>query len=163
MTGSDSSTFTRTNARHIASKVAADLRQMSTFHDKPSLSSIDDYVEELVVLLVRGWLDTVEYGFRRDGGWILSLRYEVRADGTIADGGAGRVPARADLTGTAWYSYLTHTSAYHAAPDRDTVSGALAIQRSAASEPGHADGYWETGKSYSSGGVGAVRKVWRPQ
>ena len=60
-------TFTRTHAREIASRVAADLRLMNRYYDAPSLASIDDYETEFVELLVGGYLDQVEYGFKRSG------------------------------------------------------------------------------------------------
>lgn len=106
----------------------------------------------------------VEYGFKRDGDWVFSLRYEIRTDGTVNDGGAGRVPANAHVDGADFYSYLTYSDDYYAAPkvDRDSVKGALSINRTGAPQPGYVDGHWETGKSYASGGVGAERKVWRP-
>jgi len=161
-TATGTTTFTRTNARHIASKIAADLRQMRAFHGYPTLDWIDKYVDEMVEFLARNWVRTVEYGFRRNGNWVLSLRYEVRTDGTIKDTGAGRVPARVDLTGAPFHSFMSYTSEYWSAADRDTVLDTLPFRRTAGSEPGHVNGYWDSGKSYASGGVGAVRSVWRP-
>lgn len=55
-TGTNSTTFTRTNARLIASKIAADLRQMRLFYGKPSAERVDEYVDELVELLARRWI-----------------------------------------------------------------------------------------------------------
>lgn len=164
-TGTSTTTFTRTNARHIASKIAADLRQMHRFYGKPTLNAIDDYVAEIVEHLARKWVRTIEYGFKRDDEWVVSLRYEVRADGTIADTGAGRVYPGADVSGASFYSYLTHSDDYWltAETDRQRVLDDLPVQRSSADDPAHVNGYWETGKSYASGGYGAVRSQWRPQ
>jgi hypothetical protein len=164
MSTTNSQSFTRTNARFIASKVAADLRQMRLFYAKPSESSIQEYIEEFVELLVGGYLQTVEYGFKRDADWVISARYEVRSDGTVADTGTGDLYARADIEGAFFYTYLTYTAAWSllTSSARDAFKQSLPFQRGSAAEPGHVNGYWETGKSYADGGVGAVRSVWRP-
>lgn len=161
-TGTSTTTFTRTNARHIASKVAADLRQMRSFYGEPSLAWIDDYNDELVEFLARKWVKTVEYGFKRNGEWVISLRYEVRADGTINDTGAGRVYPGADISGASFHSFMTYSTDYYLATDRDSVLNDLPFRRTAGTDPTHTNGYWESGKSYASGGVGAVRSQWRP-
>ena len=44
------STFTRTHAIYLASKVAADLRQMQLFYGRPSNENIEAYIEELAIL-----------------------------------------------------------------------------------------------------------------
>ena len=164
MASTHSNSFTRTNARNIASKVAADLRQMRLFYDKPSEASIQEYIEEFVELLVGRYLHTVEYGFKRDGDWVISARYEVRSDGTVADTGTGDLYARADIEGASFYSFLTYTSSWGdlTPSERQDVKQSLPFQREFDAEPGHVNGYWETGKSYASGGVGATRSVWRP-
>jgi Bacterial HORMA domain family 1 len=164
MSSTSTTTFTRTHAVYIASKVAADLRQMQNFYDKPSDAQIDDCLTELVEHLVAGFIASVEYGFRRNGEWIVSLRYEVRSDGTIADTGSGRVYPYADLSGLGFYSYLITNGAYAStdAATKEAFRAKLPFQRTGAEEPKHLNGYWETGKSYSAGGVGAVRSQWRP-
>ncbi len=47
-----SDTFTKTHAVYLASKVAADLKQMQLFYGKPSDESIEAYINEIVLLLV---------------------------------------------------------------------------------------------------------------
>ena len=42
---STSDTFTRTHAVYLASKVAADLKQMQLFYGKPSDGNIEAYIE----------------------------------------------------------------------------------------------------------------------
>jgi hypothetical protein len=164
MAGTHSNSFTRTHARDIASKVAADLRQMRLFYDKPSESSTQEYIEEFVELLVGRYLHTVEYGFKRNDDWVISARYEVRSDGTVTDTGTGDLYARADIEGASFHSFLTYTSTWEGltSSERQNIKQSLPFQRGFGSEPGHVNGYWETGKSYASGGVGAVRSVWRP-
>ena len=56
-TRSSSETFTRTSAKYLVSKVAADLRQMQRLHRAPADAQIDAYVEELITLLAGAtWL-----------------------------------------------------------------------------------------------------------
>ena len=42
-----STTFTVTHAKHLASKIAADLNACSRLYNQPSLATVDDYTEEL--------------------------------------------------------------------------------------------------------------------
>ena len=72
-----SSTFTRTNARYLASKVAADLRQMRLFYGRPSDGEIDDYNTELIELLVGGYLDSVDYVATIRGWLRLVIQYRT--------------------------------------------------------------------------------------
>jgi hypothetical protein len=137
---------------------------MQSFYNKPSDAQITDYVSELVEHLVAGFLASVEYGFKREGAWVVSLRYDVRIDGTVADTGSGRVYPHADVNGLGISSYLITNQAY-ARADTATTNAFLArlpFQREGAEEPKHLSGYWESGRSYSAGGVGAMRRQWRP-
>lgn len=163
MTTSSTTTFTRTNARYIASKIAADLRQMQLFYDEPSSSHIDDYVDEVVEYLAAGYLNSVEYGFRKDGNWVVSLRYEVRYDGTLTDGAPGGVDPHADTTGAHFHSFLSQNSAFSAlsSATQAEFKAKLPVDRTPGQEPGHVNGYWVSGNTYASGGVGAGRQMWR--
>ncbi|RYE37335.1 MAG: hypothetical protein EOP48_28935, partial [Sphingobacteriales bacterium] len=69
-TYSQTQTFTATHAKHISSKVAADLKRVQRFYGVPSDSSINDYETELIELLKKGYLGTVTYGFKREDKWI---------------------------------------------------------------------------------------------
>ena len=68
-------TFTRTHARYIAGKVAADLLQMQQEYGQPSNQQLNDLVDELVTYLADGYLDYIEYGFRRGDSWVVAHRY----------------------------------------------------------------------------------------
>ncbi|MGK4567354.1 hypothetical protein [Flavobacterium sp. 3HN19-14] len=78
-TNSNTQTFTVTHARHLASKVATDLKRIQRFYGYPSDSSISDYEGELIEYLKNGYLEKVTYGFQKDGKWIEpSLQYTAR-------------------------------------------------------------------------------------
>ena len=164
MMSSHTTSFTRTHAREIASKVAADLRQMNRLYDKPNEAKIQNLIKEFVEFVVNGYMRSIEYGFKRDGDWVLSARYEIRADGTVADTGPGGLYAHADVDGLPFYSYLDYSDKWWelAEQQRQGFCEGIPVKRSGADAPGHAGGYWEGGRSYASGGVGAERKVWRP-
>ena len=156
-------TFTRTHAREIASRVAADLRLMNRYYDAPSLASIDDYETEFVELLVGGYLDQVEYGFKRSGERVVSLRYTVRA-GSGEPERAGGVPATADVSGAAFFSFLKYSSKYQIlnAAAQAAVSATVPINRTYGTEPGNGSGYWVSDRTYGAGGTSAAREMFRP-
>ena len=89
----DTTTFTITHARHMAAKVAADLKRMQRFYGRPFDSDITSYESEIVEMLKAGYLGTVTYGFKRDGDWIEpGLRYTARElAGDAANDDPGRV------------------------------------------------------------------------
>jgi Bacterial HORMA domain family 1 len=160
-----SSTFTRVHARYIASKVAADLRQMQLLYGKPFSSEIDDYMEELIVLLALGYLASVDYGFRRDGKFILSLSFTVASDGTlIADDRAGRIPAGVNISGATWYSYLRKNYKWSGLSDdeRSRIEQSLPIKREGHPEPQYGAGTFTEDKVYSANGTGVKRRTFRP-
>ena len=111
----ETSTFTRTHAIYIASKVAADLKRTQRFYGKPSDSDIADYEAEVVELLKDGYLRTVTYGFRRNGCWVEpTLKYTAQdlTGGTADNDDPGRVHPRADIRGASFWSYLTYTASW---------------------------------------------------
>lgn len=152
--------FTRTEARYLASKVAADLRQMQCFHGRPSDTEIEEYIEELTELIVGGYLASVEYGFQKNNGWAVALRYVVLSDGTLSqDERAGRVSPFANTSGASWYSYLRRTDKWWrlSNSERQQVENAIPVKRSGAPEPSTGAGYWVPQKVYSTNGVGLTR------
>ena len=158
-----SSTFTRTGAKYIASKILADLGGMRAYYEQPNESLIWDYYEELTELLVGGYLASVEYGFERNGRRVVTLYYEVRPDGSLSDEKSGRVYARANISNATWFSFLTYSSEWASLrPDiKQQIEARIPIKRVSGKGPQDGDGYWVTDKSYSSGNVGAQRQTFR--
>lgn len=149
-------TFTAVHAKQLAAKVATDLKRMQRFYDKPSDNDIDKYEIEIVELLKAGYLDTVTYGFKRNGDWIEpSLRYTARdlAGANANDDDPGKIPPGAEISGASFYSYLTYNSTWDklSTVEQETFKKKLPFQRSYASEPG-VDGYLINDRTYSSGG-----------
>jgi Bacterial HORMA domain family 1 len=160
-----SETFTRSNARYVASKVAADLRLLQRFYGRPTDIEIDAYTGELVELLLGGYVERVTYGFKRNGAWVVALRYEARLDGTlVADDRAGKVIPGINIKGANFYSYLVHSSTWALldAAERARIEARLPVQRAGADEPSSSNGSWVQDRSYSAGGSGVRRGSFRP-
>lgn len=161
-----SSTFTRTQAKYLASKPAADLRQMQLFYGRPTDTVIDDYVVELIELLAGRYLDYVEYGFRRNGIWVVSLRYQAGWDGSLAvDDRPGRLPTNVDVANATWYSFLVKNSNWSnlSSAEQQRVLDAIPVKRSTAEASGYANGVWIEDRTYSSNGVSLSRRTFQPQ
>lgn len=155
-TYTESATFTVTHARHMAAKVATDLKRMQRFYGSPSDADIAEYEAEVTEFLKEGYLGTVTYGFRRDGNWIEpTLRYSARdlAGGSANDDDPGRIRASANVAGASFYSYLTYSSAWHqlSESDKEAFRKRLPFRRGGAPEPG-ITGYLADARTYSSGG-----------
>ena len=155
-TYSESVSFTITHARHIATKVATDLKRMQRFYNCPSDGEIDDYQTELIALLKAGYLAKVTYGFKRNGEWIApTLRYTAQelAGGSADDDDPGRIRPGANTSGASFYSFLTYSPAWASLSDaeRAAFKSSLPFRRTPATEPG-VNGYFYADHTYSAGG-----------
>lgn len=154
-TVANTQTFTITHARHMAAKVATDLRRMQRFYGSPSESSIAAYEAELIALLKAGYLKEVTYGFKRGNEWIEpSLRYTAdELFGSGSDDDPGRVRPGRDISGATFGSYLFYSEKYlnASSSDRDSALKDVPFARGNAPAPG-INGYLESDKTYSAGG-----------
>lgn len=155
-TVSQTETFNVTHARHLAAKLATDLKRMQRFYGEPSDDWIDAYQTEATELLRVGHLGTAWYGFRRDGRWVRpTLRYTAQdlAGGTAADQDPGRVLPGADVRGASFYSYLTYGAAWSLASAEElaALAARLPFHRTPAPAPG-TSGHFVADRYYSSGG-----------
>jgi hypothetical protein len=155
-TTTETKTFTLTHARHLAAKVAADLKRMQRLYGSISDDRINQFEGEATELLRQGYLGTVTYGFKRDGNWIEpTLRYTANE---LANGGTdddpGRVRPGIDVNGATFHSYLTYNSSWWAltVEQRAAIEGQLPVQRTGQAEPQVNNGYFADDKTYSSGG-----------
>ena len=153
----ETTTFTRARAVHIAAKVATDLKRMQRFYGKPSNKQIRKYKAEAIALIRGGYLGTVTYGFLRGDSWIApTLSYTARDlsddDDAAADDDPGRVRPGAPIDGAYFNSYLTYNSAWDELTQKqqEAFERRLPFTRTAAPEPG-VDGYWSGDLTYSAG------------
>jgi hypothetical protein len=155
-TRSDSETFTVTHARHMAAKVATDLKRMQRLYLSPSDANIASYESEITEFLKAGYLGIVTYGFKRDGNWIEpTLRYTARdlSGSSANDDDPGRVRPGANISGATFYSYMTYSPAWNALSptEREAFEKGLPFTRGGAPEPG-VTGYLSEDRTYSAGG-----------
>lgn len=148
--------FTIIDAKKIASKLAADLRRMQRFYRQPSSSRIDDFEQEVIELLNRGYLKKVTYGFQKDGKWIEPTLIYTAQDlaGLIStDDDPGRVSVGASVEGASFHSYLIYSDAWHSlsAEEQKKVEDILPFSRIGAPEPS-INGRIVQDNVYSSGG-----------
>jgi hypothetical protein len=164
-TRTDTETFSLTNAKYLASKVAADLHRCQSRYGSLTEEQIVNYDRELVALLHGGFVHRYEFGFHRDGKTVVCWRYNVAADGNlVTDENAGKLVAGVDVSGAAFYNYLWFSSAWESlnSTERSNVEGTLPFIREGRPEPAYGIGYWTNDRSYSSGGVGLGRQTFQP-
>lgn len=149
-------TFTVTHARHMAAKVATDLKRMQRFYGHPGDSAIATYEGELIAFLKAGYLEKVSYGFRKNGEWIEPTLIYTACDlvGQDAeDEDPGHVPPGADIREASFYSYLVPNAAWYrlSADEKADFEAGLPFIRRGAPEPA-VSGYVRHDRTYSSGG-----------
>ena len=167
-TVADTITFTLTHARHMAAKVATDLKRLQRLYGAPSDTAIADYETEAIALLKAGYLGTLTMGFRRNGDWIEpTVRYTARdlAGGTANDDDPGRIKPGRNIDGATFHSYLTYSATWHAltGAEQGVFKRGLPFYRTGAPEPG-IDGYLAPDLTYSAGGRALDRasvRSWR--
>ncbi|MDN5287690.1 MAG: hypothetical protein JWR38_3964 [Mucilaginibacter sp.] len=153
---SETQTFTLTHAKHLASKVSADLKRIQRLYGSPNDSTITSYENELIEFLKKGYLSEVTYGFQRDDKWIEpTLRYTSRdlAGMTADDDDPGKIKPNANISGANFTSYLIKNSTYHnlSSADQESFQNTLPFKRTGAPAPG-INGYLSSDRMYSSGG-----------
>lgn len=159
-----SASFTVTDARYVGAKIGADLRSLRALYGEPAdILMIDNFVEEVALLLKPGYLGTVDYGFRdpTTGVWKLRLRYRATIGGLLVDNNPGGVPRSAKVTGLKFHSFLTYAGAFHnlAPSDQAAFKRTLPITRTGANEPLLGLGGSTPDRVYGRNGVGVHRDV----
>ena len=149
-------TFTLTDAKYIASKVATDLKRIQRFYGFPSNNQIDDFETELAIYLKYGFLDSVTYGFQKNDQWIEPMvKYNAQELSGYAskDDDPGLIKPNADISGAKFCSFLTYSTAWWLTTnsEQNEFKKLLPINRTTGSEPGF-NGYLSRDLTYSSGG-----------
>jgi hypothetical protein len=153
---SESQTFTLTHAKHLASKVATDLKRIQRFYGSPSDTTIANYEMELIEILKGGYLKNVTYGFQLNEKWIeptVSYTAKDLSGLSSADDDPGRIKPNASISGASFTSFLSYNQKWDSlgASEKDAFKKTLPFQRGYGSEPG-INGYLSNDKTYSSGG-----------
>ena len=160
-TTTETSTFTITHARYIASKVATDLKRFQRFYGSPSDDLINRYEGELAGLLKHDAVDNVVYGFQRNSLWTpASVRYRAIPGGSLAaDDDPGKIRPGIDVGGAHFTSFLSYSSSWFglSQADRESIESGLPIQRTTGAAPNLESGAWSDDLSYSAAGRGLGR------
>jgi hypothetical protein len=160
-----SETFTRTHARRLAAKVAADMHQCQRFYGHLTDTQIENYEEELTVLLHGGYVESYEFGFKtKDGRRVVSWHYTVSPSGDLEGVRSGGLFPTADIASAVMFNFLTPSAAWYAlsTAERDKIKATYSVRRTDGSPPQDGSGYWDSSRNYTSGGVAVTRKEFRP-
>ncbi len=164
-TTTSTSTFTITNARYLASKVAADMHLCAQYYGKPSEQRIREYAEELAQYINEGYLAEYEFGYKKDGKRVVTWLYKLDASGRLTtDDRPGKVIPYVDITGATFYNFLTTNSAYASlsSAQQAIFEAGLPLQRTHGEPPSDGNGYWTTDRNYYSAGQGLGRQTFQP-
>ena len=154
-TATESATFTITHARHMAAKIATDLKRVQRFYGEPSDSEIADFELEATALMKAGYLKNVWYGFKRGGKWIEpTLKYtaeDIYSGSTDDD--PGKIRPGANVQNAVFYSFLTYSYRWTllTVDEQDKFKKSLPHYRSSGHEP-PVDGDLTSDRTYSAGG-----------
>ncbi|TCU21812.1 hypothetical protein EV130_110156 [Rhizobium azibense] len=162
----DTEAFTIAHARRIASKVATDLlRFQSLYNGVPSDATINDYEKEIVEFLRHDCVDTVTYGFKRDGKWTEAVvRYRALSGGIlVSDDDPGKIRPRLDVAGASFTSFLSYSNNWWSKTpaERQAIENGCPFQRTSGTEPPLESGYWTEDLNYIAGGRGLGRSTVR--
>ena len=155
----ESTTFTVTHAKHIAAKVATDLKRMQRFYGKPSDTLIDQYEREIVELLKHGYLKKVTYGFQKNDNWIEpTLIYTSRDLSLSESDDPGKIRPGKNIDNASFASFLEYSDTWNtmSSEEQKTFKENLPFQRTTGDTPG-VTGYLEDDRTYSSGGRSLAR------
>ena len=160
-----SETFTLTHARRLAAKVAADMHQCQRFYGRPTDTQIENYQQELTVLLHGGYVHSYEFGYKTgDDRRVVSWHYTVGPSGDLEGGRSGGLFATADVSGAAMFNFLTHNSKWSTLSqiERAKIEASYPVRRTDGEPPQDGNGYWDSSRLYASGGVAVTGKEFHP-
>jgi hypothetical protein len=153
-------TYTATDAKYLGSKIAADLRQLQVLYGEPLNSHINAYVDEFVILVKDGYIKSVDYGYRKNGIWVVGVSYEVSAFNSVDDS-PGRIPVGKDITNANWGSYMRKSQKFYdlSLAQQQAFLNSLPFQRNVDNNDPQNGANWVYDKAYGSGDVELKRKI----
>lgn len=158
-------TFTLTHARRLAAKVAADMHQCQRFYGLPTDEQIENYQQELTVLLHGGYVKSYEFGFKtRDDRRVVAWYYTVGPAGDLEGGRSGGLYPSAEIADAVTFNFLSYSDAWFAlsGTEKANIKAKHSVRRSDGVPPQDGNGYWDSSRHYASGGVAVTRKEFRP-
>lgn len=156
-------TDTLTHAKHLASKIATDLKRIQRFYGKPSDSDISSYETEAIALFKSGYLQKITYGFKKNNKWIEPTLVYTKSilNSGYEDDDPGRIkPGKPmDVSGASFGSYLEYSQTWYdlSSNDQQNFKNKLPFQRVSADYP-DSEGFFSNDKNYSSGDLSISRQ-----
>ncbi len=157
--------FTVTHARRLAAKVAAAMHRCPRFYGLPTDEQIENYQQELTVLLHGGYRKSYEFGFKtKDDRRVVSWYFTVGPAGDLEGGRSGGLYPSAETAHAVTFNFLGYSDAWVAlsGTEKATIKAKHSVRRSDGVPPQDGIGYWDTSRHYASGGVAVTRKEFRP-
>lgn len=158
-----SETFTITHAKHIAAKVAADLKRLQDFFGEPCNSDILAFEKEVTILLKHGALKTITYGFKKYDNWVprATIRFNAVDGDLVSLSPGGLRPNGADVAGCSFFSFLEYSNIWNrlSESEREQIRKELPFPRQTCEGPSVSGGYWAEDRTYAAGGRGLSRVV----
>lgn len=155
-------TSTLTQARRLAARIGAELKQLQALYGRPDSSRIEDFGIEAEQFLAAGYLGCVRYGFKRNGVVIFELSYTAENASGIDDK-PGRIPVGADIRSTdTWFSFMEYSTRWHQLSEADRIAFErnLPIQRTVGADPTYSSGISSTSaKRFSEESLGLRREI----
>lgn len=160
----NTSTFTRTHASHIAGRIATDLRHSLREYKSPSESMLENYRLELEELLFNHYVSSYYFGFKRsDTNIVWAVKYSISQDGTISSDSAiaGGIPRGHDVNGAIFFNFLTYSTNWGnlTLEQRQSIKAGLAVKREDGILPGSGSEVWNDDRLFVAGNVAAQRSV----
>ena len=163
-TTTQSETFTIADAKYLASRISHGLTFLRVYCGQLTPQKVQDLAVEAAILLKFNLLETVKYGYERDGNWIYGINYSVNQLGQIEsiNDSPSVIDIPTNLDGARWHSFLTRRHNPNLSPaDIEEIEHLLPINRTSGTEPSSANGTWSTDDSYYRNGIGMSRSQLR--
>lgn len=159
----DSNTFTETHAAHHAGRITTDLRHCFQEYGSPAEHMLEQYLEELKILLSRHFVSHYHFGFERANIPIWGMHYEITQHGDVSANSdiAGGIPRGHNVSGASFFNFLTYSSAWYSlsAEQRGAIEATLPFSRTTGMLPGAGSTIYTPDRQYNAGGVGTQRSV----
>lgn len=159
----DSDTFSETHAAHHAGRITTDLRHCFHEYGSPAEHMLEQYLEELKVLVSRRLVHRYHFGFQRNNDPVWGIQYEItdHGDVNVDSNVAGGIPRGHDVTGASFYNFLTFASGWHSLPSEQqrAINDLLPFTRTTGILPGSGTTSYTPDRRYNAGGVGTQRSI----
>lgn len=160
----DSDTFSETHAAHHAGRITTDLRHCFHEYGSPVEHMLEQYLEELKILVSGHFVSHYHFGFQRNNVPVWSLQYTITQHGDVSAESdiAGGIPRGVNVAGASFFNFLTHSAAWYllSPEQQSTIEARLPFTRTTGVLPGDGTTIYTPDRQYNAGGVGTQRLVY---